>query len=187
MFAVIKTGGKQYRVAPGDVLTVEKLAAINGDHFDFTEILMLSDGQQVQVGAPFVEGAVVKGRVINQERGEKVIVFKKKRRHNYRRKNGHRQYLTAVQIVEISGKGIAKKAEKLIEPKLSKDSSTETVKPEVKKVSKSPAVKKSATEEVKVKTTKAEKPKSSAASTKSDEKKPTKAKTSTAAKKTTQK
>lgn len=117
MFAVIKTGGKQYRVTPGDVLTVEKLAGANGDTIEFTDVLMVSDGTSTQIGSPLVSGAVVKTRIINQERGDKVIVFKKKRRHNYRRKNGHRQFLTAVQILEIAAKGISGKAEKLVEPK----------------------------------------------------------------------
>lgn len=117
MFAVIKTGGKQYRVAPGDVLTVEKLEGANGDQLEFKDVLMLSDGKKAQIGAPLVSGAVVKVRIINQERADKIIVFKKIRRHNYRRKNGHRQHQTAVQIVEIAGKGISGKAEKLVAPK----------------------------------------------------------------------
>lgn len=152
MFAVIKTGGKQYRVMPGDILTVEKLPVANGDHFDFTEVLMLSDGKQVQLGTPVVDGAVVKGRVINQERGDKVIVFKKKRRHNYRRKNGHRQYLTAIQIVEIAAKGMSGKAEKLLEPKPVKTKDDATV---VEKVTKKQTKKASASEKT---TVKAEKP-----------------------------
>lgn len=117
MFAVIKTGGKQYRVAPGDVLTVEKLNGINGDMIDFTDVLMVSDGKSVKLGVPLVSGAVVKSRIINQERGDKVLIFKKIRRHNYRRKNGHRQYLTAIQILEITAQGMSGKAEKLVQPK----------------------------------------------------------------------
>lgn len=117
MFAVIKTGGKQYRVTPGDVLTVEKLTGSNGDSVDFTDVLMVSDGKSTQIGLPLVAGAVVKTRIINQERADKIIIFKKKRRHNYRRKNGHRQYVTALQVVEIAAQGISGKAEKLVQPK----------------------------------------------------------------------
>ncbi|USO01143.1 MAG: 50S ribosomal protein L21 [Alphaproteobacteria bacterium] len=117
MFAVIKTGGKQYRVTPGDVFTVERLPGVNGDAIEFSDILVISDGQKTHIGTPCVSGASVKARIINQERGEKIIVFKKKRRHNYRRKQGHRQNLTALQILEISATGISGKAEKLVAPK----------------------------------------------------------------------
>ena len=105
MFAVVKTGGKQYRVAPNQILTVEKLAADAGETVEFAEVLMLG-GDAVQVGAPFVAGAVVTAEVLEQYRGEKVVSFKKRRRkHSSQRKRGHRQYLTRVRITDISAGG----------------------------------------------------------------------------------
>jgi large subunit ribosomal protein L21 len=110
MFAVLKTGGKQYKVAANDVLTVEKLAGEAGDTVEFNEILMLG-GDELKVGAPFVAGAIVTAEVVEQFRGEKVISFKKRRRkHSSQRKRGHRQYLTKVRITDISAGG--KKAAK---------------------------------------------------------------------------
>jgi large subunit ribosomal protein L21 len=100
MYAVIRTGGKQYRVAPDDVIEIEKVAGEAGEIVQFGEVLMLG-GDKPQVGTPLIDGASVAGQVIEQKRGEKVIVFKKKRRKNYRRKRGHRQHLTAVRITEI--------------------------------------------------------------------------------------
>jgi len=113
MFAVIKTGGKQYRVTPNQLLLIEKSEGAAGDAIEFSDVLMLSDGKDIKVGAPIVSGATVKGTIVEQTRGDKVIVFKKKRRHNYRRKNGHRQYLTAVRITDImaSGSSASKKVE----------------------------------------------------------------------------
>jgi large subunit ribosomal protein L21 len=112
MFAVLKTGGKQYRVAANQILTVEKLAAETGETVEFSEILMLG-GDDLKVGAPFVAGATVKAEVLEQLRGEKVISFKKRRRkHSSQRKRGHRQYLTRVRITDILGGGAkAAKAE----------------------------------------------------------------------------
>jgi large subunit ribosomal protein L21 len=112
MFAVLKTGGKQYRVAANQILTVEKLAAEAGETVEFSEILMLG-GDDLKVGAPFVAGATVKAEVLEQLRGEKVISFKKRRRkHSSQRKRGHRQYLTRVRITDILGGGAkAAKAE----------------------------------------------------------------------------
>jgi large subunit ribosomal protein L21 len=112
MFAVLKTGGKQYRVAANQILTVEKLAAEAGETVEFSEILMLG-GDDLKVGAPFVPGATVKAEVLEQLRGEKVISFKKRRRkHSSQRKRGHRQYLTRVRITDILGGGAkAAKAE----------------------------------------------------------------------------
>jgi large subunit ribosomal protein L21 len=101
MFAVIRTGGKQYRVAANDVIKVERLPGAAGDILELSEVLMLGDGDQVTVGAPLVSGACVGASVIAQARGDKVLVFKKKRRHNHRRKNGHRQDLTILRITEI--------------------------------------------------------------------------------------
>ena len=105
MFAVLKTGGKQYRVAANQVLTVEKLAAEAGETIEFLEILMLG-GDALTVGAPFIAGATVKAEVLEQLRGEKVISFKKRRRkHSSQRKRGHRQYLTRVRITDILAGG----------------------------------------------------------------------------------
>ncbi len=104
MYAVIKTGGKQYRVAADDVLTVEKLAGEPGAKIEFGEVLMVGgNGAGVKIGAPLVSGALVKAEVIEQGRGPKVIAFKKRRRKNSRRKRGHRQELTTVKITEIIG------------------------------------------------------------------------------------
>lgn len=100
-FAVIKTGGKQYKVAANDVVKVEKLEARPGDVITFEQVLMVGDGDDVTVGAPLVEGAVVAGHFLATEKERTVIVFKKNRRHNYRRRNGHRQLLSSVRITEI--------------------------------------------------------------------------------------
>jgi len=105
MFAVLKTGGKQYRVASGDVLRVEKLAADAGDKIQFNEILMVGS----TVGAPFVEGAGVQAEVIDQIKGEKLINFvKRRRKHSSKRTKGHRQKLTLVRITDILEKGADK-------------------------------------------------------------------------------
>lgn len=99
MFAVIKTGGKQYKVAKNDVIVVEKLPGEAGSTITLDEVLMVGD----QIGAPVVAGAAVTATVVEQTRGDKVIVFKKKRRQTYRRKNGHRQDLTVLRITDIAG------------------------------------------------------------------------------------
>jgi len=108
MYAVIKTGGKQYKVAEGDVVKVEKLALDAGQVVAFDDVLMLDDGAAVQIGSPNVAGASVRATVLEQERGEKIVVFKKRRRQNSRQKNGHRQHITVVRVTEILG-GSAKK------------------------------------------------------------------------------
>jgi large subunit ribosomal protein L21 len=97
MFAVIRTGGKQYKVASGDVISVEKLAGNAGDKLEISEVLMAGN----KIGAPLLAGAKVLAEIVKQFRDDKVIVFKKRRRHNYRRKKGHRQYLTEIKITEI--------------------------------------------------------------------------------------
>ncbi len=98
MFAVIQTGGKQYRVAKDDVIRVEKLAGKEGDSIVLDQVLMVND----KVGAPLVSGAKVTAKVVAQARGEKIIVFKKRRRQNSRRKNGHRQDITILRITDIA-------------------------------------------------------------------------------------
>ncbi len=102
MFAVIKTGGKQYRVAKDDVLTIEKLEGEDGAELEFTEVLMLG-GDSPKIGTPLVSGAKVTAELVKQTRGPKLIAFKKRRRKNSRRKKGHRQDLTTVRITNIIG------------------------------------------------------------------------------------
>jgi large subunit ribosomal protein L21 len=105
MFAVIKTGGKQYRVSAGDEFTVEKLVAEAGEKIQFNQVLMLG-GDETKIGAPLVDGAVVNAEVVEQTRGPKVISFKKRRRkHGSKRLKGHRQHLTMVRITEILADG----------------------------------------------------------------------------------
>ncbi len=103
MLAVIKTGGKQYMVKPGDVIDVEKIQGESGSEVQFSEVLILSDGKGgVQVGSPFVDGAQVKGVILGETKGEKLTIFKFRRRKGYRRKTGHRQKYTSVKIDSIN-------------------------------------------------------------------------------------
>jgi len=101
MFAVIKTGGKQYRVAANDLIRVEKVTANAGDIVEFAEVLMVGEGAEATVGAPVVEGALVTAEVVEQGRARKVIAFKKRRRQNSKRTRGHRQEVTTIRIAEI--------------------------------------------------------------------------------------
>ena len=135
MFAIVKTGGKQYRVAQNDVIQVEKLACTAGDSVEFKDVLLLGQGSSIKVGTPFNTEAKVRGTVLDQIRDDKVIIFKKKRRHNYRRKNGHRQYLTIVRITDILPEG------KEVTAKAAPVKSTEKAKKSVKE----PIVKKAST------------------------------------------
>ena len=113
MFAIVRTGGKQYRVAPGDKIVVEKLAGSAGDSVDLTDVLLAGEGSDLKS----TSGLIVAAEIIAQAKGDKVTVFKKRRRHNYRRKAGHRQQHTILKIVSIGGKGAAKKAEPKAEAK----------------------------------------------------------------------
>ena len=142
MYAVIRTGGKQYRVAPDDIIEVEKLSGEAGEIIQFSEVLMLGGGDSAQIGAPTVSGASVAAQVIEQKRADKIIVFKKKRRKNYRRKKGHRQHLTAVRITEIltGGKKPSKTAAKPAAANKAKDKKP-APKPEAKPKAKAPAKK----------------------------------------------
>jgi large subunit ribosomal protein L21 len=106
MFAVVRTGGKQYRVAAGDKIAVEKLAGEAGDTIVLDDVLLAGDGEEIKDA----KGLTVSAEIVAQAKGEKVIVFKKRRRHNYRRKNGHRQRLTILRIVAIGGEAPKKKA-----------------------------------------------------------------------------
>ena len=101
MFAVIKTGGKQYRVAANDVVTIEKLDAETGSTIEFNEILVVGEGADAKFGAPCVKGATVKAEVVEHNRGKKVLSFKKRRRQNSKRIRGHRQHHTVVRITDI--------------------------------------------------------------------------------------
>ena len=103
MYAVIKSGGKQHRVEPGEVLALEKLDAETGETINFEEVMMIGDGDDVKIGTPYVEGGKVTAEVVEHGRGKKVTVIKFHRRKNYRRQAGHRQWYTKVRITEITG------------------------------------------------------------------------------------
>ncbi len=107
MYAVIQTGGKQYRVAVGDRLKVESLPAEPGDSIELDKVLMISDNENVQVGTPILEGQSVSAQVVDNGRGEKIKVFKMQRRQGYRRTQGHRQNFTEIEITAIAGRGRA--------------------------------------------------------------------------------
>jgi len=100
-YAVIRTGGKQYRVAPGDVIRIEKVPGEPGTELQFTDVLMTASEGAVQVGSPTVQGARVTAHVVQQGKAKKILVFKKKRRKNYRRRQGHRQRITTVRVASI--------------------------------------------------------------------------------------
>ena len=122
MYAVVKTGGKQYRVSKDDILKVERLAGEAGDVVTLEDVLMVGDGKDVTVGEPQVAGAAVAAEILEQGRGPKITIFKKRRRQNYRRKRGHRQLLTVLKVTEIltggaKAKPAAKKAAKKAAPK----------------------------------------------------------------------
>jgi large subunit ribosomal protein L21 len=143
MFAVIRTGGKQYRVAPNDIIEVEKIAGKPGDIVELAEVILLGGEGGPQTGSPTIAGALVAAEVIAQTRSEKIVVFKKKRRANYRRKKGHRQLLTALRITEIltDGKKPSKTAPK---PEAKKAEKKPDTKQTAKKAEAKPAAKKPA-------------------------------------------
>src|SRR5262245_29774251 len=138
MFAVIRTGGKQYRVAPNDIIKVEKIAGEPGDIVELAEVILLGGEGGPKTGSPTIAGAMVTAEVISQGRSDKVVVFKKKRRTNYRRKKGHRRLLTALRITEILTDG--KKPSKAT-PKPERKAAP---KPEAKKAQKHPEAKQAA-------------------------------------------
>jgi large subunit ribosomal protein L21 len=154
MYAVIETGGKQYRVQEGDVITVEKLKVSAGDDITFDRVLMLSDGEKVQVGTPILEAAKVFGTVVENGKGEKVIIFKYKAKKDYRKKQGHRQPYTMVKIESLSADGkpaVKKAAEKPAAETAAAEKPAEEKKPAAKKATaekataeKKPAAKKTA-------------------------------------------
>ncbi|MCI8631843.1 MAG: 50S ribosomal protein L21 [Firmicutes bacterium] len=114
MYAVIETGGKQYRVQEGDVITIEKLPVEAGSKIEFDKVLVLGEGADINVGAPYIDGAKVFGSVVENGKGQKVIIFKYKSKKDYRKKQGHRQPYT---MVEITGIGKDKPAKKSAAPK----------------------------------------------------------------------
>lgn len=101
MFAVVRTGGKQYKVASGDVIFVEKLEGEKGETLTLDDVLMVGDAGKITVGTPVVKGASVTAEILGQDRAQKIIVFKKQRRKNHRRKNGHRQRITVLKVKDI--------------------------------------------------------------------------------------
>ncbi len=103
MYAVIESGGKQHRVEPGEVLKLEKLDVAEGETVSFDNVMMIGEGENIQIGTPFVNGGAVTAEVIAHGRGDKVTVIKMRRRKHYRRQAGHRQYFTEVKIKDISG------------------------------------------------------------------------------------
>lgn len=123
MFAVIKTGGKQYKVAPEDILRVEKLAGEPGDIVELDAVLMLGGESGTTLGTPLVAGATVAAEVVEQTRGDKIVVFKKQRRKHHRRRHGHRQEETVLRIAEILTDG--QKPSKAAKPKTAKPKATE--------------------------------------------------------------
>ncbi len=147
MYAVISTGGKQYKLNQGDVVEVERIDGEVGEKIVFDSVLCLGEEENLQIGSPTVDGAQVVGTILEQAKGDKIIVFKFKRRKMYRRKQGHRQLLTRVRIESIEGLGDSEE-----KPKAKKTTA--------KKASKSSAEPKSSSEETKDKTeTKKTKPK----------------------------
>jgi len=129
MYAVVNTGGKQYKVRQGDLLRVEKLSGDVGSPVTFDRVLMYSDGENVSIGQPLLDGVAVEGHIVEQGKAKKIIVFKYKRRKRFRRKKGHRQDFTAVVIDSIKAKGT-----KAAKPAKSKsETATEAEQPEAKK------------------------------------------------------
>jgi large subunit ribosomal protein L21 len=147
MFAVIRTGGKQYRVAKDDIISVEKLDGGEGASVTLDQVLMIGNGKHATIGAPLVAGASVTATVLEQARADKIIVFKKKRRKDYRRKAGHRQDLTVLRINDIRATGGKAAAQK-----------TETKKAEPAKEAKKAPEKKAAEKKAPTKKTKPKKP-----------------------------
>jgi len=102
MYAIIRTGGKQYQVAQGERLRVEKLVGNIGDSVEINDVLLIADGENVKIGQPIVTGAKVSAKIVEQDKAKKIVVFKKKRRAGHRVKTGHRQPFTSLEILEIS-------------------------------------------------------------------------------------
>ena len=145
MLAIFKTGGKQYSVKAGQILKVEKLEGNKGDSDSFKEVLAISDSSENKIGVPIIEGAVVEAKILEQVRDKKIIVFKKRRRQNYRSTQGHRQYLTVLKIESISmgNKKLTTAKKEVITTTKSKKGTTKTIGTEKKVITKkSGAIKK---------------------------------------------
>ncbi len=125
MFAVVETGGKQYKIEPGSVLKVEKLEGNEGDTIELGRVILVSDEKGTNTNA---EAVKVKAEILRQMKADKVLIFKKKRRHNYRRKNGHRQQLSLVRITDIGGVAAPAREKKAAAPKAEKAAKSETAK-----------------------------------------------------------
>ena len=104
-FAVINTGGKQYKVSANDKLRIEKLSDKEGKSIEFNQVLLINNDKNMELGSPLIDGAKVEAKIVKQTKNKTVLIFKKRRRHNSRRKNGHRQKMSVVQITKIFGKG----------------------------------------------------------------------------------
>ena len=139
MFAVIKTGGKQYSVAAADLLKVEKVAGDAGDMVEFNEVLMVGEGADAKIGTPFVEGALVTAEVVEQGRARKIIAFKKRRRKNSKRTRGHRQHQTVIRISEILTDGAKPKGKAAAPKKTEAKKPEEAAKPAPEKADDAPA------------------------------------------------
>jgi large subunit ribosomal protein L21 len=144
MYAVIRTGGKQYKVAENDVILVEKLDGEAGASIQLDDVLMVGDEDKTTVGTPTVEGASVAATVVEQGRGDKILVFKKKRRKNYRRTMGHRQDLTVLRITDILADGKKKAAAKKAAPKKAEKPADDAPEAEAPAKADKPAAKKKA-------------------------------------------
>tara|TARA_Y100000590_G_scaffold132606_1_gene151504 strand:+ start:8910 stop:9380 length:471 start_codon:yes stop_codon:yes gene_type:complete len=145
MFAIIKTGGKQYSVESGKVLKIEKIIGKKGETFTFDQVLLIGDSQKQTLGTPIIKGASVKATIIDQIRDKKIIVFKKKRRKNYRKTKGHRQYLTVLKIdkiLQIGSKNLDGKQSQNKSNIATKKQETKSKQPEKKIVKKSSSPKK---------------------------------------------
>ena len=146
MFAIIETGGKQYKVAKGETIEIERLEEKDGSTVSFDKVLLISDGTDVKIGKPNLDGACVTGKIVTHIRGEKIIVFKMKAKKRYKKTQGHRQNLTNVEIVEIKASG----GKKIVE---NKEPEIQEAKKETKKVAvKKPAAKKTPAKKVTKKT-----------------------------------
>lgn len=128
MYAVVNSGGKQYKIQQGEILRVEKISGDVGSPVTFDRVLMFSDGENVSIGKPLLDSVSVEGHIVEQGKAKKIIVFKYKRRKRFRRKNGHRQEFTTVQIDSIKAQGT--KAQKAAEPKT--EAKAEVKQPEAK-------------------------------------------------------
>ena len=132
MFAIISSGGKQYKVSENTILTVNKLSGTAGDHVEISDVLFASDGKEFSVGEPLIDGAKVNLEIIKQDRDRKILIFKKKRRKNFRRKNGHRQDMTFLQVKSLNIPGFKPK-NKAKSVEVDKASKEKTVKKSVVK------------------------------------------------------